>query len=114
MQTINVYSPVWHKYRPAILRMMIEAAQEPQQYKLSAHEFKALNARKKSGFQFTLQVAGGKAVNNIKESAMAQELLEMLQLSPRGSTLIQESSYEIVMDKAFVLHISKLNQQKND
>lgn len=110
MQTTNVYAPVWHKYRPAILHLMIEAAQEPQQYKLSAHEFKALNARKKSGFQFTLQVAGGKAVNNIKESVMAQDLLEMLQVSPKGSTLIQESSYEIMMDKSFVLHVSKLEQ----
>ncbi len=104
---VKIYSPVWNKYRPAILRMMVDAAGEPQQYKLSAHEFRALNTRQKGGFNFTLQVAKGKAVNNIRDSGVAQDLLEVLRLSKKGAELIEEASYDIVMDKQFVLHVNK-------
>jgi hypothetical protein len=105
----KIYTPVWHKYRPAILKLMIDAAEKPQQYQLSAHEFQALNSRKKGGFNFLLQVANGKAINKINDNVAAQDLLAILQMSPKGSELIEKDSYEIMMDKQFILHISKLN-----
>ncbi|MBT1702825.1 hypothetical protein [Chryseosolibacter indicus] len=106
---VKMYSPIWSKYRPAILKMLIESAAEPQRYQLSAHEFKALNSKQRGGYHFILQVSEGKAQNNIKESIVAQDLLETLRSSPKGSELIQGGSYEISMDKLFVLHVSKLN-----
>src|SRR5687768_3477152 len=104
----KLYTPVWHKYRPAILKMMLDAAAEPQQYRLSGHEFRALNAKQKGGYNFTLQVSKGKAINNIKTSIVAQDLLEVLQLSKKATELIEEAPYEISMDKQFVLHINKI------
>jgi hypothetical protein len=106
----KLYTPVWHKYRPAILKMMLDAATaaEPQQYRMSAHEFRALNAKQKGGYNFTLQVSKGKAINNIKASVVAQDLLEVLQLSKKAIELIDEAPYEISMDKQFVLHINKI------
>jgi hypothetical protein len=106
---LKMYAPVWNKYRPAILKMMLDAAAEPQQYKLSAHEFKALNSRQKGGYNFTLEVANGKATNNIRQCLLAQDLLEVLQLSRKGSELIGEASYQFSLDKQFILHISRLN-----
>ena len=106
---LKMYAPVWNKYRPAILKMMLDAAAEPQQYKLSAHEFKALNSRQKGGYNFTLEVANGRATNNIKTCLLAQDLLEVLQLSRKGSELIGEASYQFSLDKQFTLHISRLN-----
>lgn len=105
----KLYTPVWHKYRPAILKLMVDASQEPQQYQLYPHEFRALNARQKGGYNFTLQVANGKAVNRINDSMAAQDLLSVLQLSPKGSELIEKDSFEISMDKQFMLHINKLS-----
>lgn len=105
----RIYSPIWNKYRPAILRMMLDAAEKPQQYKLYAHEFRALNQKQKGGFNFTLQVSKGKAVNNIRDSVVAQDLLDMLQLSRKATELSEAAQYEIVMDKQFVLHINKMN-----
>ena len=64
----NHYASLWSKYRPVILQLMMAAGNEPQQYKLSAHEFKAIGQREKTGFSFTLEVSDGKAVNNIKGS----------------------------------------------
>lgn len=103
------YAPLWNKYRPAILKMMLDAANEPQQYKLTEHEFKAMDEKKRTGFGFSLVVSGSKAVNNIKDSEIAQDLLNMLLMSRRGSELVQTNSYELIMDKHFVLRI----QQKN-
>ncbi|HEX6224498.1 MAG TPA: hypothetical protein VFZ52_08810 [Chryseolinea sp.] len=91
--------------------MMRDSAQAPQTYSLSAHEFRALNARQKGGYTFVLMVSKGKVINDIRGSGIAQDLLEMLQLSKSGSELMGESPYEITMDKQFILHVTKINQQ---
>jgi len=38
--------------------------------------------------------------------------LEVLQLSRSGSELMGESPYEITLDKQFILHVTKLNQEE--
>ena len=105
----RTFSPIWNKYRPAILKMMLDAAEKPQQYKLSAHEFRALNQKQKGGFNFTLQVSKSRALNNIRDNVVAQDLLDVLQLSKKASELSEAAPYEIVLDKQFVLHINKMN-----
>jgi hypothetical protein len=105
---MKTYTPVWNKYRPAILKMMVNSVEAPQEYKLSGHEFKAMNSKQKGGYNFILQVSKGRAINNIKESIIAQELLEILQLSKKATELIDEAPYEIAMDKHFVLRVSKI------
>jgi len=106
----RTYTPVWSKYRPAILKMMIDSMNEPQSYQLSNHEFKALNPKQKGGYTFDLQVSGGRAINGLKESVIAQDLWEILQLSPKASELILTSTYKFSMDKQFILHVNKVNQ----
>ena len=101
------YSSLWNKYRPVILQLMSAAENGPQQYKLYAHEFKAVGQREKSGFTFLLEASKGKAVNNIKTSTVAQNLLQVLQQSKRATELMNESPYELSMDKHFVLHVNK-------
>src|ERR1043165_2561703 len=102
MSTIRIYTPLWNKYRPAILKMMVDSGDGPQVYKLSPHEFRAMNTKQKSGFNFVLQVSKGKAINNIRDSVIAQELLEILQISRKASELTEMDSYQIEMDKQFV------------
>lgn len=105
--TSRTYTPIWSKYRPAILRMMIDSTSEPQTYQLSNHEFKALNPKQKGGYSFELSVAGGKAVRGLKDSGVAQDLWEILQLSQKASELISNAGYEISMDKQFRLHVKR-------
>ena len=101
------YSSLWNKYRPVILQLMTAAEKGPQQYKLFPHEFKAVGQREKSGFTFTLEASKGKAVNNIKTSTVAQNLLQVLQQSKRATELMGENPYLINMDKHFVLHVNR-------
>ncbi|HEY0740490.1 MAG TPA: hypothetical protein VGD40_03475 [Chryseosolibacter sp.] len=104
----KTFIPVWNKYRPVILKMMIDSSNEEQTYQLSQHEFKALNPKQKGGFTFKLQVANGKAKNGLKDSILAQDLWDILQYSPKATELIADSEFEFAMDKNFVLHVQKL------
>jgi len=101
----NPYSSLWNKYRPVILKLMLDAEKDPQQYKLSAHEFKAVGQKEKSGFSFSLEVSKGKALKKIKDSAVARDLLAMLQQSQKASQLMNEAVYELSLDKQFVFHV---------
>lgn len=103
----NHYASLWNKYRPVILQLMMAVGEYPQQYKLSAHEFKAIGQREKTGFSFLLEVSGGKALNNIKGSGVARDLLHVLQQSQKASQLMEDGVYELKMDKQFVLHVTK-------
>lgn len=103
-----VYTPIWSKYRPAILQLMVAASGGPQQYKLSAHEFKGMNPKEKGGYSFTLLAHKGRAQNNIKNSVVAQDLLSVLDESRRATELMAVDSYEFKMDKQFTLSVTKI------
>ena len=105
---LKVYASLWNKYRPVILQLMSASEKGPQEYKLFPHEFKSLSPREKSGYSFTLEVSNGRANNNIKDSIVAQDLLQMLQQSPRATALMNENAYALSMDRHFVLRVSKL------
>jgi hypothetical protein len=104
----QLYIPLWNKYRPAILQLMVASAEGPQEYKLYGHEFKGLNPKEKGGYSFTLQAHKGKATNNIKKSIVAQNLLSVLSNSKKASELLATETYEFTMDKQFNLRVTKL------
>ena len=88
---------------------MIDSNNEPQSYQLSNHEFKALNPKQKGGYAFALQVSSGKALKGLKDSIVAQDLWEILQLSPKATEMIANAAYEFSMDKEFILRVNKIN-----
>ncbi len=106
LSSSKIYAYVWTKYKPAILKLMSEAASAPQQYKFSKHEIKIVNPKEKGGYTFLLKAHKGKALNDIRKSAIAKDLLSVLQQSNRAMELMQLSTYEFKLDKNFVLHIT--------
>jgi hypothetical protein len=107
LSSSRIYAFVWRKYRPAILKLMVDSSETPQQYQFSKHEIKGINPKERGGHTFSLQVRNGKAVNNIRTSAIAQDLLLVLQQSKKASELVDLATYEFKLDKHFVLHITK-------
>lgn len=101
------FSYIWHKYRPVILRLMISSVDGPQQYQFSDHEFRRMDPKQKKGFEFILYVYKSKALNNIKTSVLAADLLKILQDSKTAAELTSTSTYEFVLDKNFILHVKK-------
>lgn len=83
--SLKLYTPLWTKYRPAIIQLMVASDQEPQHYKLYEHEFLAMNPKERSGIAFTLQAHRGKALNNIKKWDIARDLLDVLSMSKKSS-----------------------------
>jgi hypothetical protein len=108
----HIYTTLWNKYRPSILKMMMAAEEAPQQYKFYSHEFKALKATEKS-FSFAFQTEKTKAVNATKAPAIAKELLMVLQSSKKATELMEGQSYEFKLDRNFMLHITKLSAPTN-
>ncbi|TRX48588.1 hypothetical protein FNH22_28760 [Fulvivirga sp. M361] len=104
---IEKYTPVWHKYRPVLLKLMLDAAQGPQEYALSKHEFLDIDPRQKGGYSFTLRSFKGKVINDIKTSIVAQHLLLILQQSGKAQELTSTAIYEFTLDKQFILHVKQ-------
>jgi hypothetical protein len=103
----TTYTSLWSKYRPALLKLMVDSEKGPQQYKFSSHEIKAINVGQKGSNAFTLKIYMGKAVNDIRTSAIAKDLLLILQESRKAIELAQTSAYEFTLDKHFVLHVTQ-------
>jgi hypothetical protein len=89
------------------LKLMVDSTSGPQQYKFSDHEIRSVNPRHKGKFSFTLTMFEGRAVNNIKSSALAQDLLSVLKQSAKAVELTGTDTYEFMLDKNFVFHVTR-------
>ena len=102
------YVWIWEKYRPVILKLMMASSEEnPQEYKLSKHEFADENNKRSSGYSFELRVNHGKRESDIKKSLTAQDLLYVLKSSEKAKELMENNLFEFKMDKSFVLSVAK-------
>ena len=109
---VNGFTTFWSKYRPSILKMMMAAETEPQQYRFYSHELKGLNSNAKS-FSFALQVVDKKISNSFKAPVIAKELYTMLQYSRKATELLDINNYEFKLDSKFLFHVTKLTPANN-
>ena len=105
MKDANIYVGLWGKYRPVILTKMKLAFENPQEYKLSKHEFEAIGDRLSSGYSFNLEIRDGKVTNNIGGTAVARGLFEVLNTSDTAKILMKKNHIKITLSKEFVLRI---------
>lgn len=101
------YAQFWSKYRPAVLHMMQASLEDGQQYQFMKHELSSIEKKPKGGFEFRLVISNGRAARQTRESEIASDLLNMLQLSQTGSTLMAANHYEITLDKKQTLRVSR-------
>lgn len=97
---------LWSKYRPVILHLMQASSQGPQQYKLYAHEFRALS--KTPTFSFLLQMHKGRALNDIRKSKIAQDLMSMLKMSRQATDHMDKHAFEFRLDTHFMLNVARV------
>ena len=107
MEEYNVYTSHWRKYRPAIVKLMTDSTNGPQEYRFYVHEFKALNDRERS-FSFQVEVVEGKPKRLLKQSRAALDLLEVLQQSEKASQMMADTAFEFSLDRNFVFHITRI------
>lgn len=102
--TSHKYAYFWAKYRPALLKLMIDSAEGPQQYKFSSHEVRSANTTQKVQ-TFMLKIHKGKAVNNVRESLIAKDLLWILQQPGKAMELSETFTYQFRLDGQFMLYV---------
>lgn len=101
------YTHIWNKYRPVILRLMVNAHDGPQQYRFSAHEFTRVSIKNRNSLAFILYLHRSEAINNIRTSLLAHSLLTILQDSNTAIRLSANSTFEFKLDQRFVMHVRK-------
>lgn len=104
----DLYKLLWNKYRPALVKLMMDSEKEPQEYQFISHEFRDLNPKEKGGHAFTLEAHRGRPQNNIKMSVVAQDLINILAKSAKAQELMEVATYVFVMNKQFLLTITKV------
>lgn len=113
MEEHSVYTTLWNKYRPAILKLMKVSVDGPQQYKLFVHEFKAMNGKEKS-FSFLMEVSEGKTKKASQQSRVATDLLYILQQSTTAQQMMSETTFQFSLDKQFVLHVARKEEVEKE
>lgn len=101
------YGHLWNKYRPVILRLMIDAHERPQRYVFSAHEFRRVFPKNRGSLAFILYLHRSKAINNIKTSLLAHSLVGILRESKTAVRLTESSTFELKLDENFIMHVRK-------
>jgi hypothetical protein len=108
MNDHNIYFTFWLKYKPTIVALLKSSRTKPQQYQMFKHEFEALGNRVKSNYVFNLEIVNGKCVNDISGTAVARDLLEILNTSEIAKSLFKNNHFKINMGIDFMLHIKKV------
>ncbi|MDH5604941.1 MAG: hypothetical protein OEY51_13415 [Cyclobacteriaceae bacterium] len=106
MEENNVYTSLWRKYKPVILKLMTDSSDGPQEYPFYIHEFKALNDKERS-FSFEVEVIEGKAKRVVKQSRAALDLVEVLRQSASASQMMNDYIFEFSLDRNFIFHIER-------
>ena len=86
------YTHLWQKYRPMILKLMVDAEAGPQTYQFQRHEFADLNNQKATGYSFKLEVYKNEKQNKVS-SSVASDLLSILQTSVKSPDKRAASSW---------------------
>lgn len=100
------YSYLWNKYRPVVLKLMVDAEKGPQQYQFLKHEFHDINPKEKGGHSFAIEISRGRPSKEVKTSEVAKSLYAVLDRSAKANELTESATYGFVLDKQYLLHIS--------
>ncbi|MEQ9300877.1 MAG: hypothetical protein RIF33_20050 [Cyclobacteriaceae bacterium] len=103
----NAFYPLWKKYKPAVVKTMVDAAEDgTATYQFSKHEFSDLDPKKNSTYTFKMSLSEGQLVASIKTSLVAQDLVMLLKQSAKAWEMIEAYSFDFVLDKHYVLTVT--------
>ncbi len=105
--TTKEYFPIWKKYRPVILKLMIDSeGGNAQQYRFSKHEFTDVDTKKNVTHPFKMDVFQGRGSYPKRASNIATDLLAVLKQSQRAWELMNEATYHFELDKDYMFHVN--------
>lgn len=109
------FYPLWKKYKPVLLKLMIDSVQgDSQSYQLSGHEFADANTRKSAAFSFKLTTHKGRVLQPKKASIVASDMLAVLKQSAKAIELMDTSVFSFVLDAKFNLTVSSTAPESSE
>ena len=105
MSEKNLYYSLWRNHLNDIESKMSNATMMGQSLLLNKQEFEIYGNRKASGYTFTLKIIDGRVVNNIKGSAVARDLNDILLESEKVKSMFKETNFKITLGKDYILKI---------
>ncbi|OEK04576.1 hypothetical protein BFP71_14015 [Roseivirga misakiensis] len=89
-----------------MLKLMVDADNEAQQYQMSKHEFTDLAPKKNIVYSFKLEMFQGAPLVAPKTSLVAQDFIAVIKQSAKANELMQTATYAFELDKQFNLNVS--------
>ena len=106
------FFPIWKKYRPVVLKLMIDSLEgEAQSYQFSGHEFADVNTRKSATFSFKLETHKGRVLHPKKASVVAADLMVVLKQSAKAIELTDAYIFNFALDAQFKLTVSSTSPE---
>lgn len=102
----SAFYPLWKKYRPVMLKLMVDSEAEPQQYQMSKHEFTDLAPKKNIVYSFKIEMFKGVPLVAPKTSLVALDFIAVIKQSAKANELMQSATYGFELDKQFRLNVS--------
>jgi len=101
-----MFSQVWRKYLPVIALLIKKSVNGEQSLGLNQTDFERASGGKKISYTFSsLQLINGRRNMGIKQKAVADDLIRVLQEDDRTEKLIRNYSLEFSLDSSFILEI---------
>lgn len=105
-----MFSQVWKKYLPVIALLIKKSVKEDQLLGLNQTDFERASGGKKLSYTFSsLQLINGRRNMGVKQKAVANDLIRVLQEDDLTEKLIRNYSLEFSLDSSFVLEIKNTN-----
>lgn len=106
------FFPIWKKYRPVILKLMIDSLEGGvQEYNLSKHEFTDVNTKKSTTYSFKMEAFEGRATYAKKPITVGTDFLAMLKSSGRAIELMNTATFSFELDAQFHFKVSAVKAE---
>lgn len=110
MQESEIYQPVWRKYLPVIVMKLKQAMRknEPAAFNLYKPDFQNITKRKKTVFDFNLEIKDGQIKNSLNLPEVAKDLYKVLKQDNAMNQLINSGHFVFNLNSDFALTLQKI------
>jgi hypothetical protein len=109
MKEIEIYQAVWKKYMPVITMKLKQVIRNNESAHVGMYqfEFHSSGKKKRTGYQFDLDLDKGKLKSDISSSPVAKELNEMMKTDSAVKSLLVSGHFNFSLNGDFILTIQK-------
>ncbi len=113
MKDIEVYQTLWKKYLPVISMKLKQVVRNNESAHVGMYkfEFHSSGKKKKSGYQFDLNIRNGRVINDISSSPVAAQLSEILRQDPVIKSILNSGYFNFTLNSDFILTIQQKSEQ---